>query len=419
MSNFCDLGDSVKINKHDDEFVKQVKIDTIINECSKKFSTVIVTKLIGTGTYGKVYLANADYENKNIGIAIKHIHIITDVAAEQYGIDDEYSVFKKMSELGLSPQLYEGIDFETNEGEANKVIIMEKFDIDCHTLFIRDGFTFVLKKQILSDIVELVTKTVKAGISCIDMKLGNFMYKQEGQVVKMIDFGEYCSYTDEAKGKLMYDQFEFTELCKKFVPEDTPEENKNAFQLCEIVFNLIIIKYIMFNSQIIGFLMRYYESIYEEDGEQYTTLKELSDEEIKKRNKAYYEISLLNRHILQIPIMKAFLGTPKYICYFMAFIFPTHPLAFNRNKVLTHYCREALGYTDENPVRENYDKNDIRKIIMLDRLDDSIYAKNVKVFMDYGKKEFKSYVQQNLKPGKRSPPGGSGKKRRIMINQEL
>ena len=414
MSDSCNLEDSVKINEYDDEFVKQVKVDTIINKCSKKFSTVIVTKLIGTGSFGKVYLANADYENKNIGIAIKYIHTVSNVS--DYDMDDEYSVFKKMSDLGLSPQLYEGIDFETNEGKENKILIMEKFDIDCHTLFVRDGYTFALKKQILSDIVELVTKTVKAGISCIDMKLGNFMYKQEGQVVKMIDFGEYCSCTDKAKGKLMYDKFKFIELCKNFFPdieEDTPEENKNAFQICEIVFNLIIIKHIMFNTQILVFLTYYYD--YKEDEKQYT-LKKILDEELqKKRNKVYYEICLLNRHILQLPIMKVFLGTPKYMCYFMAFIYPNHhPLAYIRNKVLTHYCREALGYTDRDPVRQ-YNKNDIQKILMLNGLDDSVYAKNVKVFMDYGKKEFKNYVQKNIKPGKRSPPpssSSSSKKRK-------
>ena len=389
---FCDLDlrPSLKIQEEDDEYIKAEKLDTIINECSKKFTNVIITKMVGRGTFGKVFVATGEYEHKTINIAIKHIHNLKSDVKNIYGMNDEYDVFKKMSELDLSPRMYEGIEFETDEGLLNKAIIMERYDIDCHNLFKSVRFTYKLKHKLMNDIFGLIIKTVQSGISCIDMKLENFMYKEEGQVVKMIDFGEYCSCTDKDKDKLMYDRFKFTENCNKHIKYPTLDDKK-AFQACEIIYNLIIIKHIMFNSQIFAFLRYYFNS----EGEQYTTLKDLSIEEEEKRNKIYLEIGLLNKQILQFPIMKNFMDpTNKELrCYFAFFISPemNNPLSYIRNKTLVHYCKDALK---ENNTHRVFKSGDLAKIIILNGLDDSPYSKNIKKYIDYGRKEFKKFINE-------------------------
>lgn len=388
----CDLRASLKIQEHDDEYIKAEKLDAIINECSKKFTNVIITKMVGRGTFGKVFVATGVYENKTINIAIKHIHNLKSDVENIYGMNDEYDVFKKMSELDLSPRMYEGIEFKTDEGLLNKAIIMERYDIDCHNLFKSVRFTYKLKHKLMNDIFGLIIKTVQSGISCIDMKLENFMYKEEGQVVKMIDFGEYCSCTDKDKDKLMYNSFNFKE-CGNHL--DRRLDDIKAFQACEIIYNLIIIKYIMFNSQIFAFLRYYFNS----EGEQYTTLKDLSNiEEEKKRNKIYLEIGLLNKQILEFPIMKNFMDpTNKELrCYFAFFINPdkNNPLSYIRNKTLVHYCKDALK---ENNTYRVFKSGDLAKIIVLNGLDDTLYSKNIKKYIDYGRKEFKEFINKAKK----------------------
>ena len=233
---------------------------------------------------------------------------------------------------------------------------------------------------------------VSNGFSCIDAKLVNFMFKKEGQIVKMIDFGEYCT----CDTKKIYESIHFIERCKKFTEkENTVEQNKNAFQNAEIIFNLIIIKYMMFTAQIQYFLNRYYD--FDEHTREYTTLKKKSKEDQFKRNQIYWSTLMLNREITNLPIFKSFMdpSDKKLRCFFAELINFSYRYGFIRNTQLTYYCANSLAYdVDTSGPFRKYNARDLKKIIMLSGLTDDIFGKAIKKFMEYGEKEFKEYIKK-------------------------
>ena len=266
----CDLEDIYIIDQDkDDDVLRVQKLETIINTQSKKFKNVQFTKKLGSGAFGQVYSADCEYENKKIQVAVKYIDLVNDNMKE-YGMDEEYNVFKKMSELNLSPCLYEGLQFRRqreSKSEKSILLIMEKYDFDCQTVMVSNDFTYEVKRDVLYQMIKIIFQMVSNGFSCIDAKLLNFMFRKDGQIVKMIDFGEYCT----CDTKKIHEKIRFIQRCEKFT--NTIENNKTAFENSEIIFNLIIIKHLMFTAQIQYFLNRYYN--FNDNNSEYTTLKKI------------------------------------------------------------------------------------------------------------------------------------------------
>lgn len=392
----CELEDIYVIDdKYDDDVLKIQKLETIINTQSKKFKNVQFKKKLGSGAFGQVYSADCEYENKTIQVAVKYIGIENDVMKEHYGMDDEYTVFEKMSKLNLSPCLYEGLRFKTKNSKEKKgmLLIMEKYDFDCRTVMVSNDFTYEVKRDVLYQMIKIIFQMVSNGFSCIDAKLLNFMFKKEGQIVKMIDFGEYCT----CDTKKIHEEIDFIEKCRIFTTENnTDKNNKYAFENSEIIFNLIIIKHMMFTAQIQYFLNRYYD--FDEEKREYTTiLKNKSKEDQFKRNQIYWSTLMLNREITNLPIFKSFLNPDekKFRCFFAELINYSNQYGFIRNRQLTHYCAHSLAYDVKvsGPIR-NYTARDLKKIIMLSGLNDDSFGKAIKKFMDYGEKEFKEYIEE-------------------------
>lgn len=394
----CDLEDIYIIDQDkDDDVLRVQKLETIINTQSKKFKNVQFTKKLGSGAFGQVYSADCEYENKKIQVAVKYIDLVNDNMKE-YGMDEEYNVFKKMSELNLSPCLYEGLQFQTqreSKREKSILLIMEKYDFDCQTVMVSNDFTYEVKRDVLYQMIKIIFQMVSNGFSCIDAKLLNFMFRKDGQIVKMIDFGEYCT----CDTKKIHEKIRFIQKCNNYTnKQNTIEHNKTAFENSEIIFNLIIIKHLMFTAQIQYFLNRYYN--FDDNISEYTTLKKISTEEELKRNQIYWSTLMLNKEVTKLPIFKSFLDpkNKELRCFFAELINFSNRYGYIRNRQLTHYCAYSLAYdvNASGPIRK-YNARDLKKIIMLSGLIDDTFGKAIKTFMHYGENEFKKYISKASK----------------------
>lgn len=157
-------------------------LEQIINHCLRGGAAVSVQGDIGRGNYGIVY--KGVYNTHKV--AIKHIHKIKQDNTQ------EYDFTRKMSDANVGPKLYHGFYFKVN-GKLNQVLITELFDIGCFDIIVADEYSLELKVNIVHQMIYLIKQMLKNGLVCLDIKLDNFVYRKEGNTVKMIDFGEFCS----------------------------------------------------------------------------------------------------------------------------------------------------------------------------------------------------------------------------------
>ena len=157
-------------------------LQQIINHCLHGKAAVSVQEEIGKGNYGIVY--KGVYNTHKV--AIKHIHKIKNDNTE------EYDFTRKMSDADVGPKLYHGFYFRIN-GKLNQVLITELFDIGCFDIIVADEYNLELKVDIVRQMIYLIKQMLKNGLVCLDIKLDNFVYGKEENIVKMIDFGEFCS----------------------------------------------------------------------------------------------------------------------------------------------------------------------------------------------------------------------------------
>ena len=78
---------------------------------------------------------------------------------------------------------------------------MEYFDTDCDKALENSEFRLDRKQSICAQMIELVyLQYFEAGLICIDMKPGNFVYRIADNKVKIIDFGEdFCRSNNDNK----------------------------------------------------------------------------------------------------------------------------------------------------------------------------------------------------------------------------
>lgn len=142
----------------------------------KKYTT---KKLIGEGTYGKVYTGS--YKGKRV--AIKESNLIT---------MDEINILKTIKGDHIIKIIDVIYNSDTKEKRFNATIIMEKCDIDLHSWSKTPEFATLsieikvdLAKQIIMGIYELHTQN----ISHMDLKPANVMICKKNMRVKLVDFG--------------------------------------------------------------------------------------------------------------------------------------------------------------------------------------------------------------------------------------
>ena len=182
----------------------------IVNECSKNLRRITLGQKLGKGTFGVVYKAKGIYipearyrtgpKSRTSDMVEFAVKFIKDMSEEEMVKEINFSYY--MSEMDLGPKMYDAFYFfnEINNS-LTQVIFMEYFDMDCGKALTNPMYRQDRKQSICKQMLDLVYKQYfDAGLICIDMKPGNFVYRYSDNKVRIIDFGEdYCRSNNDGK----------------------------------------------------------------------------------------------------------------------------------------------------------------------------------------------------------------------------
>ena len=171
-------------------------------------------KPFGQGGFGKLYQAKAiTKKNKEIDVAVKVILVkykdkedYNDSLSDLY-IEDQYNRY--MATVGIGPTVYDSYyTVREKEKTIKQVFIMDKYDSNCSLAITK----FYIKKDlpkiglIVQKMVNLLYRQAfEYDLICIDIKTDNYVFRDEGTVVKMIDFGsDWCNVENQSNKLLRF-----------------------------------------------------------------------------------------------------------------------------------------------------------------------------------------------------------------------
>jgi serine/threonine protein kinase len=195
-------------------------------------------KLIGRGTFGEIFKLVVDFTNNDgtISMPVAVKKVLINFNYNTGDADEEANIFKVMSDLEISPELY--CYFRTDKYQY---FIMEKMDMNCIEVFNTDfgSDSITIKQLVLIDIITLIKSQIYySGMWCTDIKFENFVVKFNDLVPKtrMIDFGIWCNRRDSEEWEHLDDYFE-------------NDDSKNLyfllFILLQISHGLVIPEYLL------------------------------------------------------------------------------------------------------------------------------------------------------------------------------
>lgn len=177
---------------------EKIKSDLVSNitKCSRNVLDLKVGDKLGSGSFGVIYkgsgiILDESGKEKNIPLAIK---VIKDANLDEIYDEVEYSYY--MGEVGLGPLMYDAY-FYKSKTEYVQILIMEPFDMSVSDAL--EYETIRTQKNILRHVMDLLHKQIyEYGLECLDVKPGNFVYRKNGCVVRLIDFGrDWCTFNDK------------------------------------------------------------------------------------------------------------------------------------------------------------------------------------------------------------------------------
>jgi serine/threonine protein kinase len=167
----------------------------ILNECSTnaKGISLIENGILGSGTFGSVFLAN--YNGTQIAIKVIKQQLNTDTTndiIESLLWEVEYSY--QMASQNIGPKIYDA--FYTFDEESNEIlcfILMEKFDGSVEGMYAK-GLSAQDCVYIHTEMLKILHAQIfENKLLCSDIKPENFVIKKDNHTrtykVRMIDFG--------------------------------------------------------------------------------------------------------------------------------------------------------------------------------------------------------------------------------------
>ncbi len=161
---------------------------------------------LGEGSFGTVYSATATIKSKKVDLAVKITKDVYDTLQDKVYIldknDKEIKIGILNSKYEIGPTIYDAffIDLKSDvkthvNGTIIQVVVMERMQYDCETALLTLDLTDNQARSIVHQMCDLASKQIKNYIFCVDVKPGNYMVNVTDPVpiVKMIDFGEFCS----------------------------------------------------------------------------------------------------------------------------------------------------------------------------------------------------------------------------------
>jgi hypothetical protein len=171
---------------------KKRKDEKILNDCMRSVDDISLGKVLGQGSFGKVYSGTGIYRNNKVNVAIK---VIKNVDLDDIFEEVELSYY--MSEVGLGPKVYDAF-FIKRGGTYTQYLIMEPFDGDVFNALQSTVITKKSKEKIILEMTKILRKQLFTyNMLCYDLKPENYVYKKDG-TVRMIDFGaDFCNIDNE------------------------------------------------------------------------------------------------------------------------------------------------------------------------------------------------------------------------------
>jgi len=166
-----------------------------LENCPRNLKHVHLGSLLGEGTFGKVYKAKGVYHSSTLDLAVK---VINNVNLDEIFDEVEYSYY--MSEMDIGPKIYDAFYKLQESSYYIQYIIMEPFDGDVEALLRSKYVSVHNKRNAIKQMCILLHKQMfDHGLECYDIKPKNYVYKNHGNVVRMIDFGRDWCRTDRNK----------------------------------------------------------------------------------------------------------------------------------------------------------------------------------------------------------------------------
>lgn len=192
--------------------------DNIIR-CSRDIKGLKIDSEIGRGSFGVVYKGSGIINNKRVPVAIK---VIKDVDLNDIYDEVEYSYY--MSETNIGPKMYDAFFYKQGNNYI-QILIMEPFDMSVSNAL--DTLSKDKQKKIISKVIKLLEKQIyDYNLECLDIKPANFVYRKQGDIVRMIDFGRDWCTLNKSKSKKKKDMIllmmivQFLIMCKEWTKID-------------------------------------------------------------------------------------------------------------------------------------------------------------------------------------------------------
>jgi serine/threonine protein kinase len=220
--------------------------ENIIN-CSKNVKINKMKGEIARGTFGIIYNAESIIDGKLKDVIVKKIINKSSIKNSFFGnfneikekMDKEVEYSYEMAKYDIGPKIYDSFFYiGSSKFSSNfyQYIIMEKFDSSVHDFInSKKNQNMITKKMcnyISNEMINLVKKQIyEAGMSCLDLKLDNFVIKLNPIKIKMIDFGiDWCTIEN------------FPKIYNKLYRNSSDNDKKNLFyffSLLQIYMDII------------------------------------------------------------------------------------------------------------------------------------------------------------------------------------
>ena len=166
-----------------------------LDKCPRNVQHIHMGPLLGEGSFGKVYKAKGVYHSSTLDLAVK---VINNVNLDEIFDEVEYSYY--MSEMDIGPKIYDAFYKLQESYYYIQYIVMEPFDGDVEGLLRSKTVSVHNKRNAIKQMCILLYKQMfDHGLECYDIKPKNYVYKNHGNVVRMIDFGRDWCRTDRNK----------------------------------------------------------------------------------------------------------------------------------------------------------------------------------------------------------------------------
>lgn len=159
---------------------------------------ISTNKKIGFGSYGSIYKS---VDRENVHWAVKRVNLALGARRESSlkTLAREAYYYKLFGVNGIGPRLYED-EYYFYVDKTYGYIVMELAEGSLKEFITRScPLTPELQSDIEDKVRTLLIKSIRMGVTCVDQKPGNILYRKDGSIL-LTDFGaDFCYEIDKER----------------------------------------------------------------------------------------------------------------------------------------------------------------------------------------------------------------------------